>query len=115
MWSSRILVGLIALALTGSAKELKCPSSHDKNALTTVDLFDGPPEQMADLVPDFSKGTSDHVYASWDVGYIFAAGRKLYVVCSYSGSQRASDVTLKADKKVNSGVFRSHGKGTLPN
>jgi hypothetical protein len=92
------------------AQELRCPSYEGRKALTTVDLFDGPPEQLADLVPDISKGTGDHAYASWKVGYIFTAGRKLYIVCSYTGAQQTSKVILKSDKKVDSCIFRTHGK-----
>lgn len=109
---SKILAGLLSLvAFTACAQELKCPASQGKNVLTSVDLFDGPPAERADLVPDDSRGTTNLMYASWKVGYLFDSGRKLYVVCSYSGPQPTSEVTLKAEKRVSSCIFRAHGKG----
>lgn len=103
----------IALVLAGTthAQQAKCPSYQGKNFLSSVVLFDGPPEQRADLMPDVSKGSGDHAYALWDVSYIFASGRNLFLVCRFGGLENSSDVTIKVEKKVRRCIYRTHSGG----
>lgn len=98
---------ILALAGTACAQEVKCPPYQGKNPLSSVSLFDGPPSEKADLMPDISRGSGDHGYASWDVGYLFDAGRSLFLVCRYMGLEQATIV--KASKKVEHCVYRTHG------
>lgn len=106
---NKIILGVaLALAGTAHAQEVKCPSYQGKVPLSTVVLFDGPPEQRADLMPDVSKGTGDHAYASWDVSYIFASGRNLFLVCKFASSPNSTDVTVKVEKKVQRCIYRTH-------
>jgi hypothetical protein len=107
-WNKLVLAFPVMLTAIACGQG-KCPAYQGKSALTTVDLFDGPPEQKADLVPDKSTGSMERGYALWKVGYIFTQGRTLYVVCSYSGSD-SKPVTIKVAKKVHSCVFRAYGK-----
>ena len=113
LWSNRVILTLaVAFAVhTVHAKEVKCPSYQGKSALSTVDLFDGPPEERADLMPDVSKGNADHAYASWEVGYIFDKGRNLFLICHFSGSDDADGMKIKVEKKVQRCIFRTHGSG----
>jgi hypothetical protein len=106
------LILVLAVVLTGTARaeEVACPSYQGKNALSSVVLFDGPPEQKADLMPDVSRGDADHAYASWEVGYIFESGGSLFLVCRFSGSSDANGLTIKVEKKVQRCIFRTHGR-----
>ena len=64
-----------------------CP--HRGGALRYVNVFDGPPEQLATLVPDVSGEQAGH----WKVGYVYDAGRILTVRCKYAGGKQV-DVPL---------------------
>jgi hypothetical protein len=112
LWNRPILGVALALELLAMAhaQEARCPTHKDKAPLSGVVLYDGPPEQKADLMPDISKGSGDHVYASWKVGYIFDKGRKLYLVCRF-GNKIDDTSTVEVDAPVKSCVFRSHPGG----
>jgi hypothetical protein len=100
------LASLLVIAGPACAQGASCPAYQEKNRLVTVTLFDGPPSEMASLMPDVSKGSGDHAYASWDVGYIFDAGRSLYLACEYSGSKKTT--AIKVEKKVQQCTYRTH-------
>lgn len=108
--NSFVLGAALVLAGTACAQEASCPSYEAKKPLTSVVVFDGPPEEMADLMPDVSKGSGSNAYASWDVGYIYDAGRTLFLVCRYGSTQPSGTitVTLKVEKRVAQCVYRSH-------
>jgi hypothetical protein len=112
LWIRPILGVALALELLAMAhaQEARCPAYKEKAPLSGVVLYDGPPEQKADLMPDISKGGDDHVYASWKVGYIFDKGRKLYLVCRF-GNKIDDTSTVEVDARVQSCVFRSHRGG----
>lgn len=79
-----ITLGLIQPA---TANEV-CPAQKGQ-ALNAVDIFDGPPEEMASLVPDAGDEKSD----LWQLGYVYDAGRIVTVRCKYSGG-KTLDVPL---------------------
>lgn len=112
LWNKPILGVALALELMAMAhaQEARCPSHKDKGALSGVVLYDGPPEQKADLMPDITKGSGDHAYASWKVGHIFDQGRKLYLVCRF-GNKIDDTSTVEVDASVKTYVFRSHPGG----
>lgn|ERR1039457_998702 len=112
LWIRPILGVALALELLAMAhaQEARCPAYKEKAPLSGVVLYDGPPEQKADLMPDISKGSGDHVYASWKVGYIFDKGRRLYLVCRF-GNKIDDTSTVEVDARVQSCVFRSHRGG----
>jgi hypothetical protein len=111
--SSNSLVPTLAFvfACTTFAAEVKCPSYQSNHPLSSIVLFDGPPEEKADLMPDQSTGSGDHANSSWDVRYIFANGRTLSVVCRYFGLSDSKNVTIRVEKKVQRCVFRTHPIG----
>jgi hypothetical protein len=111
--SSNSLLPILAVvfACTTFAAEIKCPSYRSKHPLFSVVLFDGPPEEKADLMPDRSTGSGDHANSSWDVGYIFGSGRNLFLMCRYSGLGDSKNLTIKVEKKVERCVFRTRPKG----
>ena len=107
MWSCRLaFASLFLIAGSTHAEEAKCPAHQGINVLASATLFDGPPSEMASLTPDISRGSGDHAYSSWDVRYLFDAGRKLYLVCQYAGTEKTT--TIKVDKKVKQCIYRTH-------
>jgi hypothetical protein len=106
-----ILVLALLLIAAAHAQEAKCPGFQGKSPLTGVSVFDGPPADKADLVPDVSRGTHELQYASWDIGYLSGSTHGVYLVCRYAGSASAEPVTLKIDKKAQTCTFRAHAAG----
>jgi len=105
---NKLIVGIaLLLAMRMQAQVAKCPSYKGKSPLSSVTVFDGPPEQRADLMPDVSRGRGDHIYASWDVGYIFAAGRNVYLVCEFGGTGDKDTTTVKVENKVDHCTYRT--------
>ncbi len=62
-----------------------------KPALRNVTVFDGPPSELASLVPD----EAGEISASWELGYVYDAGRTVWVRCQYADGTSA-DVQLSA-------------------
>jgi hypothetical protein len=52
-------------------------------------VFDGPPSELASLIPE---QTGDHG-GYWDLGYVYDAGRSVWVHCQYADGTN-SDVQL---------------------
>jgi len=106
---NKLTVGIaLLLAMQMQAQVAKCPSYKGKSPLSSVTVFDGPPEQRADLMPDVSKGSGDHAYASWDVGYIFSSGRIVYLVCEFGGPGDKDTTTVKVESKVEHCFYQTH-------
>ena len=101
------LAGLIcALPACAVAADLSCPPSSHGSPLKTVTVFDGPPEELADLVPDTYRKTADGGTSMWNVAYIFAQGRQLNIRCDY-GSQTAP-VVIQPPASVVTCSFTTH-------
>jgi hypothetical protein len=98
---------VIAACAPACAQQFKCPASQGKSPLNNAAVFDGPPAQKADLVPDDSKGDLTYTYARWDVGYLTGSSHHVYLVCKYAGLGDAGSVTVKVDKPVQQCVFRA--------
>ena len=108
MWSCKSILGaIVVLAACAHAQEFKCPASQGKSPLFNVAVFDGPPAEKAELEPDDSRGNTSYTYASWDVGYLYDIGHRVYLVCKFAGLGDAQAVTIKVDRKVQRCVFRA--------
>lgn len=84
MWSSSLATGaLLVFVGLAQAEETRCPPFHSESPLFTGTVFDGPPEERADLIPDDAKVTKGGAYSTWEVGYIYDAGRSVFLVCRY--------------------------------
>lgn len=90
---------------------LGCPNFQKNKALYSVSVFDGPPEQMAELIAD-SAGylPNRNVYGTWGLSYIFKAGRYPYLVCKYGNSTHSEKVVIKVSSKVNSCEYLEDSK-----
>lgn len=91
------LLALMALATPCAAQaDIQCPPSLNGHQYARASVFDGPPEEQADLVPDGSAAGAD----IWQLGYIFDAGRVPYLVCRYAGTPQTA--TFKLQKPITS-------------
>lgn len=83
-WSSAVAAA-VAAALAGCAVHAPAPAGPDVcplragHALRFVDVFDGPPEELATLIPDRAGDRS----GSWELGYVYDAGRTVTIRCKY--------------------------------
>ena len=105
-----IRLGIAALALApalASAEEFGCPSAHSGGPLVSATLFDGPPSEHADLMPDHYRKSKRGGQSDWNVAYIFQAGRRLYVECQYGS--KISSIVLEAPR-VDACTYASNGK-----
>lgn len=59
------------------------------NRLANVAFYDGPPEQMASLVPTKEGKRNGREYATWDLESTNETSRPAWIVCEYSDTQVA--------------------------
>ncbi len=83
-------IGLAALALVtldaaAQPRGVACPARLGGMPLSTVDVFDGPPAELAILKPDISRRRRTGWVSTWDVSYIHRTGRRIYLQCIYGG------------------------------
>ncbi|MDA8444064.1 STY0301 family protein [Paracidovorax valerianellae] len=110
MWLTRPLLALLIAVASGcggvtvQAAEV-CPAQPGQ-PLRSVDVFDGPVEDLATLVPDSAKERVGH----WQLGYVYAAGRSVNLRCHYADG-RTVDVPLP--KKVERCDYRIDATKTL--
>jgi hypothetical protein len=110
-WSKKTTIQLVALLSVGWLVDTAdaapvCPV-RGGTSLRYVDVFDGPPEDLAILVPDENK----KLFGSWQLAYIYKAGRFVTIRCKYADGQ-AADVKLpnkveKCDYKIDVGKILS--------
>lgn len=103
--------GLALSCVFGSAAavETACPARVGKSPLSSAALFDGPPEQMADLMPDSASVATGRTTATWTVDYVYKAGRQVHLVCKYD--RRSPDSVIRIESPVQHCRFRSAGAG----
>jgi hypothetical protein len=106
MWSSSVAAcALLVFFATAHADEAGCPAYHGENPLSAGTVFDGPPEERADLMPDHSKVTKHRAYSTWDVGYIYDAGRQVFLACRYANEH--DSLTVPIAKKVRRCIYKT--------
>jgi hypothetical protein len=97
MLCNKIPFAIVMVALTASAcaetpHRFECPATltdgQQSHALNNASLFDGPPEQLADLVPVSGK-TAD----KWNL-----TGVDPYLVCRYQGTDKVTTFHAKGAK-----------------
>lgn len=98
----------VLLAGVAQAQQVGCPAIEGKSLLAGVSVFDGPPAEMADLVPDVSRGGAANLFQSWEVGYLFDQHRTLYLACRYAGL--SAPVVVKIEQRVKMCAFQAHGR-----
>ena len=104
----RVLCLSLLLAGVAQAQQVGCPAAQGKSLLTGVTVFDGPPAEMADLVPDVSRGGQANLFQSWEVGYLFDQHRTVYLSCRYA--RVSAPVVVKIERRVKTCSFQAHGR-----
>ncbi len=78
-WSGLLLAVTLASFGTTACAATACPILHDHHRLTAVDVYDGPPSELASLTPD-ENGT-------WKLGYKPAStSGRFYLGCQYGST-----------------------------
>ena len=98
MFDAVLLTILAFVSVNAMAETVRCPVLASGSPLTGASVYDGPPEEMADLVPESTSRTAGKRAGErsiWNVGYVFDAGRKLYLVCRYGARGERSEVKIK--------------------
>ena len=103
------LLSLLVLPGPALAKTMSCPASYRGQTLAQVDLFDGPPAEMADLVPDRDFATKDGKTSVWNVHYVYEQSRSVYLQCQY-GSGRII-INVHAKSPVHTCTYTEHKDG----
>jgi hypothetical protein len=77
---------MITLAVLAAVQAISCPPMMRAHPLTTVQVFDGPPKEQADLEPDTG---------GWDLKAIRSTSspQGFFLVCGYKGT--TAQVTLR--------------------
>ncbi|MBH9576966.1 STY0301 family protein [Inhella proteolytica] len=87
LWSGAVTLLALAAPLLARADPSPwvsvCPS-QPASALRQVTVFDGPPEELASLVPEPDAQGRD----SWPLAYVYQAGRQVWVHCQYQDQTR---------------------------
>jgi len=108
-WSRHAFVALIASVVCGQISALAagpvCPARHSQ-PLRFVDVFDGPPEELATLVPDAAKNRSGY----WELGYVYDANRIVTIRCRYADG---NTVDIKLTEKIERCSYKIDAKKTL--
>lgn len=77
-----LLLGMASASCASTPTRWACPATLADGATThtldNAELYDGPPQQMASLIPEFTR-----TGARWDLD-----GVDPYLVCEYQGTRR---------------------------
>jgi hypothetical protein len=121
LWLEAPSLSLIRLAVIGLllcpgitlAAETRCPATHAGAPLAGASLFDGPPSEHADLVPDrIRKGDRGVLTSTWNVAAMAGTSRPIYLECRY-GPRAAAIVSTVAPRGACTLVSSPHGGTTL--
>ncbi|WP_310734676.1 STY0301 family protein [Azohydromonas caseinilytica] len=82
-----------------------CPA-REGQPLLFVQVFDGPPEELATLVPDVATERSGY----WQLGYVYDAGRMVTIRCEYVDKQ---SVDVKLADRVERCDYSIRGRNRL--
>jgi hypothetical protein len=94
---SMIAVGTMMTATAAHAVQMSCPATQKGKRLTAVSLFDGSPEEKAELRPEEGRERNGLLRTYWMLEDIHKAGRAPHVVCDYDGG---AQVVMKPGKTV---------------
>jgi len=96
---------LVAVGGTAAAAPTACPARHQGRAMNGGQVFDGPPEELADLRPDTDRRVGRERRATWNVASVYKAGRQVHLLCYYDGN--TAPITVKAPHPVKVCVYRT--------
>jgi hypothetical protein len=99
-----LLLASLAVGTPAVAGEV-CPS-RPQHALRFVDVFDGPPQDLATLIPDKARERSGY----WQLGYVYDAGRIVTIRCKYDDGKK---LDVKLTNRVERCDYRIDAKHAL--
>ena len=82
--SSNRLLPLALLAAASPSAPIGCPASDGGVRLTNGIVYDGPVADNAILMGDRERRIGGAKVVSWQVDYVYAAGRQVYLSCRYA-------------------------------
>ena len=71
---------ILAAASASSPVALECPVIAGQT-LVYIDIYDGPPENQADLVPDQHQNAANKT--AWNIWQLYQKPERIYVKCGY--------------------------------
>ncbi len=99
-----LAIGFLLVANNAYANQIcKAP---ERNTLSRIDIFDGRPEELVILAPS----RSGDRWGTWDLAYVYDAGRTVTVRCTYADGSR-EDVTLA--KRTRECRYREGGRPAI--
>ncbi len=103
MWSNKLIAAVLlaACGLPAQAQVIKCPVSQQGHSLTTLGLFDGPPDQLYELVPQDG---------GWKLGYKAASPYGFFISCEYNKSpddQNPIELNFHVKPNVSACLFQN--------
>ena len=118
MWSSKSLLFCALCALFSgavSAEQTVCPTTLTVNgkihAMNAASLFEGPPEEKAELMPDTDE---ESVWTLEDYQqYTQEHGTSLFLVCLYKGTSKTVTLKVPATAKTCSATLADDHKTVL--
>ncbi len=117
--SALLVVALSCAAAAGTAdpadaagpheSATSCPAYRGGSPLSGATVFDGPPEDRTDLMPDTTRGRGRHAESSWDVGYVFDGNRQVFLACRYMGP--SEPLMVRIERRVASCTYKTAEAG----
>ena len=94
LWSRVLPTAVLAsISTSACATTTICPIFHDHHKLTAVDVYDGPPSELASLTPDDE--------GAWKLGYKPASTQgRFYLGCAYGKDGTPLPIELPANVAV---------------
>ena len=113
--SSRALLILACLAATTAqgagthGVAATCPSQQEGSPLNGATVFDGPPVEKTDLMPDTTRHRGGQVESSWNVRYVYEQKREVFLTCQYAG--HAEPLIVRIPQPVAACTYRTADPG----
>jgi hypothetical protein len=125
-----VLAAIIWTAYASRAQEIVCPDtvtveqklsppiegwkgsvSDTPNRFINVMIYDGPPEQMASLVPTKQGRLGNKEFATWDLRPISKPARESWISCFYDGTNAVLSRPLPKDVTECTVTYNPRQKG----
>ncbi|MGY5958041.1 STY0301 family protein [Kosakonia sp. BK9b] len=108
-WSNALFLSSVALffSSTAFAEKVNCPAfikdSNKTYSMNLIDVFVGPPEERASLLPDTDEEMTWTLKDSQD--YARAHNTSIFLVCRYKGTNKKATVKVPETAQKCSGWY----------
>src|ERR1700744_6538425 len=83
------------------AQPITCPMTYKGHKLAVINVYDGPPTELASLVPDDGSG--------WKFGYPAASPQGFFLGCVYEGMKQEAVLSFHLPANVKACVLDGQG------